>query len=1040
MSSLKFSRDIPESNKTTKEPIPATDGIFSLEKLPFSSVELKNKYDEVLGPLTIFAPYFHEDVQEKQEISMERPVTPIDESIKAPPAKYEDLVKLIRRRIAADPDSPHLSVDDQQVLAGIIMGEVNSIWPDIRRQVDDSFLTPKKNKELQRRITVHIVTVCQQLFQHYVQKATILNERGIFSGPANISRLKAQLSLDTSKFLNILIIRRHIVADMLGRMSDSECGSSDEKAEEETAHGSLSYQKMIKISRPKRKKHYKQTSQREVRDLNRRMPNIDTYKVLDYLPGLKTFQKQSTTIKPIEVTAKISKEYAFSKSSTKMEVSPEKQNLRRSNSLPQLDHETLEEELGPIKGVLKRSSSSICVNLQQDNHEDLPKRHEKNDERPGTVQYMKKDLDRLSTYHSAKAAALDEQIPEDEDLPPLLQAVGDTSRSDRRRELLKKHLQQVEKMRVAQEADDVVFISKPIHPQPSTKTTRLKDKTVLRTSDIRVSERVNMSSITLDLNRTVFNELDNEVTPATIKMMDSNLFRGEEIREVYNEIMKTLPTDHMNYDVDEFVEPTGPYIDLNNLVNTASLMRSRKERVLNPELKKRDLPPWGIEYEQWCKSPIFNAAFAKPRPQRNPVSANNATGFFSNSMNLTQNGLEQSYGLRNEAAGTFHFDGLQQKPPGQRALMDNRNERSYLSWLAWWKNTIGSEDYVKFLTTQESDFMGAVFHMYESEPEEEDSDEKKSINSAKVMRLKHREEKLKELKSKKSEFTSGMWNVNSVMLGGLGQDPEVEVEEDAEESLPTTDNIPVIRRSHIRSARTQSAVSMKSFNSGMLTTGADSRPSSRSQSRLSMKQENSRPSGFRKTPTQNSRSGTAATITPNPQNRLEKIWTSLQVPDNLRLDMAIKYSSDGHVEKLDSCIDHWELASALVLEREHILGRLEAFERLASDPNRFFQKGYRGLAIARLEEARERSQIYLELEELNKKAKKKLQFILKEFGDMVTFQGRPYLEKMKLDRTEMLYWLQQERRQHALERHVMVQEYKLKMAELPPLGAIPATH
>ena len=33
------------------------------------------------------------------------------------------------------------------------------------------FKTFEENKELQRRITVHIVTVCQQLFQHYVEKA-----------------------------------------------------------------------------------------------------------------------------------------------------------------------------------------------------------------------------------------------------------------------------------------------------------------------------------------------------------------------------------------------------------------------------------------------------------------------------------------------------------------------------------------------------------------------------------------------------------------------------------------------------------------------------------------------------------------------------------------------------------------------------------------------------------------------------------------------------------------------------------------------------
>ena len=31
-----------------------------------------------------------------------------------------------------------------------------------------------------------------------------------------------------------------------------------------------------------------------------------------------------------------------------------------------------------------------------------------------------------------------------------------------------------------------------------------------------------------------------------MKKLDSNLFLGEEIRDVYNEIMKTVPRDHLD--------------------------------------------------------------------------------------------------------------------------------------------------------------------------------------------------------------------------------------------------------------------------------------------------------------------------------------------------------------------------------------------------------------------------------------------------------------------------------------------------------------
>lgn len=40
-----------------------------------------------------------------------------------------------------------------------------------------------------------------------------------------------------------------------------------------------------------------------------------------------------------------------------------------------------------------------------------------------------------------------------------------------------------------------------------------------------------------------------KVDGSTIKKLDANLFRGQEIKEVYEEILKTLPTDHMTFDM-----------------------------------------------------------------------------------------------------------------------------------------------------------------------------------------------------------------------------------------------------------------------------------------------------------------------------------------------------------------------------------------------------------------------------------------------------------------------------------------------------------
>lgn len=43
--------------------------------------------------------------------------------------------------------------------------------------------------------------------------------------------------------------------------------------------------------------------------------------------------------------------------------------------------------------------------------------------------------------------------------------------------------------------------------------------------------------------------------------------------------------------------------------------------------------------------------------------------------------------------------------------------------------------------------------------------------------FREREHKLAKLKKEKEEYTPGLWNSKSVMLGGLGKDPEIEGED-----------------------------------------------------------------------------------------------------------------------------------------------------------------------------------------------------------------------------------------------------------------------
>ncbi|XP_049636838.1 coiled-coil domain-containing protein 87 [Suncus etruscus] len=144
------------------------------------------------------------------------------------------------------------------------------------------------------------------------------------------------------------------------------------------------------------------------------------------------------------------------------------------------------------------------------------------------------------------------------------------------------------------------------------------------------------------------------------------------------------------------------------------------------------------------------------------------------------------------------------------------------------------------------------------------------------------------------------------------------------------------------------------------------------------------------------------------QKRLEQLWNMLEVPEKEQLDMAIKYSSNTHLRQLPSLVKAWEQALEHIKQRELLLGKLEWFERQASNPNRLFQSGLSPNHL--LEENQVRNQLYKNLRRVDRPLTTLLEDIKTLFGEPVTFKGRSYLEKMQHDRVEMLYWLQQRRR------------------------------
>lgn len=179
------------------------------------------------------------------------------------------------------------------------------------------------------------------------------------------------------------------------------------------------------------------------------------------------------------------------------------------------------------------------------------------------------------------------------------------------------------------------------------------------------------------------------------------------------------------------------------------------------------------------------------------------------------------------------------------------------------------------------------------------------------------------------------------------------------------------------------------------------------------------------------------------QKRLERVWSMLDVPEKDRLDMAIKYSSNARLRQLPALVSAWERALQPIQLREILLGRLEWFERQASDPNRFFQKTDVGLSRF-LEENQIRGRLQRKLSMVEAPLVPLLEEIELVFGEPVTFKGRRYLDKMKHDKVEMLYWLQQQRRVRHLTRakrasHQSVLSRKLSSQPLVAPGNTPIT-
>lgn len=868
-----FNVPVMENNSSG---LPNRNCLCSTMRSAVVAKELHQRYKDLLDPISLFTP--KTKAVNISELQLERPITPIDHNVKLAPTTISDLCQLIQRRIAARSEVKTVSIAAQQELGGIIIADVKLLWEEFKLYSHDRTLTKMENKELSRRMTAYIITVCEQLFLHYLCMVDRVRQRSVFTDEANLSRLKAQLTLDCMKFLNIPALKRQVSTDIKDLRKPGETDDRISELENLWKYKPMGSKSMcpaapftfnhfINLSRPKKApKPMIRTIGSDLQEINDNIPHLRLarrFKMLFHEDESAGDDKpmQIIAVRNLNVQAQQNEEVGVNK--------------RQQSELLKSKSQILFEEIILLQ---KQTKYSSAMTSKWKSLLDLYKDPKDEENKPYS---LADDLQIL-----LQTSTVDQGYDDDPEtsLPPLLEAITYDRSSEIKKQEQEKMLKELEEEE-EKELKHRFQPKKPEHAQPATVCVKLSRQLMARTADVRVSDRQYFDRVSLEIYPAVYDLQEEEVDQEMIQTMDKNLSFEEELHEIYEHLKESIPSNHLLFDDDLIIAPPAKGVDLTGCFPSDTLSLRLRERVINPDLK------------------LLESNFGTQR-------------YIAMTKESEEVKFESKYRFQND--------------------ISKQDSKTNI------------DDYLQYVREEGSDYLGVLYHFYESEDENEE--ERREL-VAREFELKEKEEQERaNMRSIKEEFVVGSWNINAIMLGGLGKDP---LSEAAQEKL-----------------RVQKQLGK----------------------RLDLED--------------------IAEL----QLRLQRIWIILHVPDKERLDMAIKYSSQKHWRQVYMALDTWENAVRLIQERECVLFKLENFERFASNPNRFFEKGYKGTSTLRLKESRRRDRFYSDLTKIENQLSKILMKIKVSFKDVVTFKGRPYIEKMQRDKVEMLFWLQQERRKCILQK------------------------
>ncbi|CAF0867082.1 unnamed protein product [Adineta ricciae] len=991
--SLSQVENIPNLSKSSEEQKPVREisrrsqKTFDLNDAKALKNEIDQSFKSTAGKLTIFdqRDEIAESIQSlATRFQPTRPITPPDEEVTYDtiPRDVEQLLDFIRRRLDIRHiplDTTRLTSDDLSQLASVILSQMRSKWIDIQDIcVQHPLITPKRNRELVRRVIVNAILICANIFEHTIQEAQVFHDRYVFSHAANMTRLRTLLADKINALINIHSLREHLAAEMIEEerlkkhiiFEDSTTKSPRKRLDKLTVlsqhrpdvrdvieHAGKSYKYIPPDSDFDSKRYFRQmmASMPDAAHLRRPpvilppMMNRDVYSPrssIDSLSQARTARRQSA-------------EKLSESSLERQRETDHIQRRRQYSSLPNIHSKFLCEEFDFNFDNVKKHQHKTTDLIRE--------RYSVEEKQKKSIELKKSMSNRDDLLRLSMRVTTNEDDQADE-IPPLIKVLTSSPDSQQRINECKQTVVAIAKRRKAfldQIKEDVR--DEPICPQPTSIEHAFKNLT-FRISDITLANFLFQSSFLLTSFTTIFNNYFGDIDDDTAAYLDRNLHIGQQVKEVYEQLLTTIDTDHcFKLDMDKYVVQCPSRLDLQSSQASRTLTKPFIQQINNRSLAKRHDPPWK-EYDnnrqRWIQTPdphrIEEEAEAKKK--KNAKSRHKGLPEPTVSMSLVPDPqLIAAYKPRNP-----------------------RQTRDFQLWKDYWSQVYTENDYLKYLCTQSTDYLHHIFHLHDKLPEDNRlSEEDQALVDERNRALKEREEKIAQLKERKNQFEQGVWNAQSVFLGGLGHEPTLHPDDD-----------PIVRFERDLENRKPKSKRIDLFD-------PTAHEKALSDQRL------------------------LATVLNNvkdikAQKRLEQIWKLVKMVDHDRLHMAVKYSTIEYETKIEAALEAWETIAQQILRREKLIVDLENFERTASDANRFFESGPVGGSKMRLSESRRRTYLYNQLSILEKQITEQWNSIKTNLGDIVTYNGRNYLDKIQYDKLEMLHYLQEERRLNYLHSYTTV--------------------